>query len=383
VVLGAIGAYFAQNVDLDSTAAIEMILDTMLSQAGPDAVKARREAARLLGVIRPPSELHSRLHPLLNDADPEVVEQALLSAGKIREREFLPLVIGKLGQPRFVATARAALALYGKSAVGTLQSFLNDGAIPLAVRRQIPGVLARIPTVESGEALAHSLLQSDPGLRYGVLKALNKLRAIDPALLPADVDYADMVNLELMGYYRSFQILAAFDSLGQDGADSAPLHGSERLLRRAFRECMQKELELVFRLLALVYPPRDIHNAFVGLTSGRPRLRANALEVLEHLIQPDLYRRLANVLDPEVSAQRRLDVARQFCRTDVGSATDALRIVVYSEDVWMRACAIYTIGGLRLTELEPDLHRVPYDHDPLLEETTHWALARLAAATSP
>ncbi len=382
VVQGAIGAYFAQNTEVDSTSAIDLILETMLMQAGPEAPQARREAARLLGIIAPPSDLHSRLHQLLRDENPDVVEQALVSAGKVQGREFLPTIIEKLSQPRFTVAARAALILYGKGAVAMLRSYLSDETVPLAVRRQIPKTLALIPVTESAAALAHSLIQADPGLRFDVLKALNKIRDRDPGLLPADVDYADMVNVELMGYCRSFQILAAFDALGGNMSPVQEAHGSERLLKRAFRERMDHELERIFRLLALVYTPRDIHNAFVGLISGRPQLQANALEVLEHMLQADLYRRLANVLDPEVAPRRRLDFAHQFCRTSVGSASEALRILIYSEDRWLRACALYAVGGLHLTGLASDIGKAPCKNDPLLEETWNWAQARLAAGAS-
>ncbi|MGA2262084.1 MAG: Npt1/Npt2 family nucleotide transporter [Acidobacteriota bacterium] len=377
VVQGAVVTYLASNTELDYSSVARLILESMLTQAGPEAVPARREAARVLGLIPAPSELHDRLLELLQDENPEVVEQALLSAGKSRSREFLPAVIEKLGQPLLAAAARAALIQYDSRAVGMLQSCLNDAAKPLPVRKQIARTLARIPISESGSALAHSLVQINPGLRYDVLKALNELRDRDPALIPSDVDYGDMVKVELMGYYRSFQILAALDLSTTNTAGAEAANGCQRLLKRAFREHMDQELERIFRLLALIYPARDIRNAFAGLASLRPQLQANALEVLEHLLQPELYRRLANVLDPEADPQQRLDFARRFCGTDVGSRNEALRILLHSEDCWLRACALYVVGGLRLTELLHDINQVPCDRDPLLAETRSWALAQL------
>ncbi|MBZ5497350.1 MAG: HEAT repeat domain-containing protein [Acidobacteriia bacterium] len=378
VIQGAVVTYLARSAEEDYSSAAMLILESMLSQVGPEAVPARCEAARVLGVIPSPSELHNHLLELMHDENPEVAEQALLSAGKNRIRELLPVVIEKLGQPQLVAAARTALVQYDRRAVGMLQSCLSDPTLPLPIRKQIPQTLARIPNAESASALAHSLVQSDPGLRYDVLKALNQLRDRDPELIPGDVDYADMVNAELIGYYRSFQILAALETSGGKAGSAEPHQGGERLLRRAFREHMDHELERIFRMLALLYSPRDVHNAFAGLTSGRPQLRANALEMLEHLLQPDLYRRLASVLDPEIDSQQRLAFARRFCGTEVTSRNEALRILLHSEDCWLRACALYAVGRLRLSELSPDLDKVPCDRDPLLSETRTWALARLA-----
>jgi len=377
VIQGAVVTYLARNGEQDYSSAVKLILEGMLAQAGPDSVPARCEAARVLGLIPAPSEMHDRLLGLLHDDNVEVVEQALLSAGKTRIRELLPLVVEKLGHPKLVAAARAALIQYDLRAVGILESYLNDRTVPLALRKQIPRTLARIQAAESAGALAHSLVQRDPGLRYDVLKALNKMLERDPGLLPRDVDYSDLVNAELIGYYRSFQILAALEQATENGT----AHGSEKLLRRAFREHMDQELERIFRLLALSYPPRDIQNAFVGLASHRPQLQANALEMLEHMLQPDLFRRLASVLDPEVETRQRLDYARRLCGIEVDSRNEALRILLHSEDHWLQACALYAVGGLRLNELSMEIQKVACDREPLLAQTRSWATARLSSET--
>jgi AAA family ATP:ADP antiporter len=382
VLQGAVVTYLARSTERDYSSAAGLILKSMLTQQGADAGRSRREAARVLGVIPYSSEMHQSLRDLLQDEHPEVVAQALLSAGKVRVLDLLPLVIARLGHRRLTAAARAALIQYGNRAVGMLHSHLNDEAAPLPVRRQMPRILAQICSADAAAALAHSLIQGNPGLRYDVLKALNKLRDRDPALIPNDVDYADMANVELIGYCRSVQLLAALDLPDRNEAGPGPHHSSEWLLKRACQERMEHELQRIFRLLALLYNPRDIYNAFVGLTSGRPRLQAHAMEVLEHVLPSEIYRRLAGVLDPEVGRKRRLDFTRQFCGTEVSSRNEALRILLHSGDNWLRACAAYTVGGLRLTELYPDLTRIPCDLDPLLAETRSWACLRLAAGAS-
>ena len=377
VIQGPVVAYLARTGDPGDFSAAQLILQAMLSPTAPDGTRARREAARVLGLIPPPSELHAELLKLLGDEDPEVLEQALLSAGRVQAREFLPLAVDKLGQRRLLGAARVALVQYGDRAVGTLRDYLNDDAVPMPIRRQIPYVLARIATPESAAVLANSFFQTDPGLRYAVLKALNKLRSRDPALLPAGVDYADMLNSELMGYYRSFQILATFDPR----AGTSPWSpGRESLLTRALRERMDYELERIFRLLALLYPPRDVYNAYIGLTSGRLQLQANALEVLEHLLPPELFRRLAYGLDPEISREEKLSFAHRLCHTSVSSTTEALRVLLHSKDYWLSACALYAVGEGWLMELAEDVRQIPHDSDPLLDETWKWASTRLAAA---
>jgi hypothetical protein len=85
-------------------------------------------------------------------------------------------------------------------------------------------------------------------------------------------------------------------------------------------------------------------------------------------------------VDPDRDLQKRLDSARRFCGVEGVSRPEALRILLHSEDCWLRACTLYTVGRLRLTELSPAMNRVACDHAPLLAETRDWALARLASS---
>ena len=379
VVQGSVVTYLIRTGQADNLAAGQVIFESMLSAPEPGAARSRAEAARVLGVVQPDAEIQNHLMELIRDKDPAVKEQALLAAGKTQNRDALHLVIEKLGDPRLLAAARAALAEYGERALGTLQDHLNDATVPLSTRKRIPSVLARIATPQSATALANSLLQNDPGLRYDLLKALNKLRSLEPGLVPPNEQFEDMLNAELMGYYRSFQVLAAIDP---EGSVSRQEPGRESLIARALRERMELELERIFRLLGLLYPPRDIHNAYAGLTCGQPRIRSNAMEVLEHLVRSDLYKTLVCALDPDVPLKQKLNFAERLCHTSVDGKAEALRIVLHSEDAWLRACAVHAVGELRLAELVEELRRVRRQGDPLLEETLNWASTRLEAGAT-
>ncbi|PYV12996.1 MAG: hypothetical protein DMG21_22165, partial [Acidobacteria bacterium] len=381
---GSVVVYLARTGEPGHLPAAQLMLESMLTRSDEAAPLARKEAAVALGLIPPPSELHSELLGLLHDPELEVVEQALLAAGRIRSRDFLPFAIEKLSDAALKTPARTALVLYGDRAVGTLKDYLNDPDVALALRKELPEILSQIPTPESASVLADSLIQSDPGLRYDVLKALNKLCRRDRKLLPEGLDISDMLDAELMGYYRSLQILAAIDPLA--GAQAArQLTGSMEgvtLVARALGERMDLEFERIFRLLALLYPARDVHNAYVGLTSHRPQLQANALEVLEHLLKPDLFKRLASTLDPEIKLPEKLRFAERFCHTRVDSAPEALRVLLHSGDSWLRACALFAIGKLKIVELADELRGQPRDEGDLVAETWAWAASRLETTTA-
>lgn len=367
----ALVTYLARSHDLDHVIAAQTLLRTMLSSTGPEAEASHREAADALGAIPSPSVLHAELLELLRHPNLGVVEQALLSAGKIRAGEFLSGIIESLGEPRLLSAARIALAQYGDEAVPALGDRLKDRATPTSIRKQIPAVLARIGTVKCAAALAESIVESDPELRYEVIKALNKIHTRDPTLVPSGTNICHMLDYELLGYYRSFQILAALGI--QNGEPSAQ---AQLLVVAAVEERMEQEFERVFRLLSLLYPSRDIYNAYVGLTSHRPQLQANALEVVEHLLPSDLYRRVVTGVDPDSSPAQRLNFAERLCHSHVASATEALRILLHSGDDWLCACALHAIGKGGVVELVEDVRCVLHD-DPLLDQTWAWTGRRL------
>jgi ATP:ADP antiporter, AAA family len=380
VVQGSVVVYLARTEVAEDLAAAQMILESMLAHDGSDAARSRAEAARVLGAIPATCVLQGELVKLLGDEDPLVVEQALLAAGKTRNRDVLPTVIEKLANPHLLGAARAALVEYGDHAIGTLQDYLNDDQGSLEVRKQIPGVLARFGTAKAATILANSMIHTDAGLRFDVVKAMNRLRKDNPALLPPNEEVTDMLEVEAMGYYRSFQILAAFDPASFNVATSGRAPGELCVLTRALRERMEHEVERLFRLLALLYPPRDIHNAYAGLTSGQARVQANALEVLEHLLRAEHYRLLACALDPDIGLKEKLHFAERLCHTRVESQAEALRILLHSEDRWLCACALHAVGELGLPDLNQELARVARRGDSLLEETWKWTTLRLGAA---
>jgi hypothetical protein len=261
-------------------------------------------------------------------------------------------------------------------AVEMLRERLNDAEVAIAVRRQIPRVLARIGTAEAAQALCRSLLQGDPEMRYEVIKALNKIHARHPDRIgTAAAEISRMLDYELLAYYRSFQILAALEARN-GGSWPEEAAQCSLLVVQAMRERMEQELERVFRLLGLIYPSADVHNSYLSLTSHRPQLQANALEVLEHLLPADLYRRLAAVTDPEGTTEGRLERVRRLCRTGVDSGPEALRILLHSGDNWLCACALHTIGLAQIRELESEVNALRHN-EPLLDGTWTWASGRL------
>ena len=282
--------------------------------ATSDEANDRLEAARVLALVpEPPLDL---LRKLIVDRDADVSRQALHSTESI-----------------------------GAEAVPVLAEILMDTTAPMEVRREIPPALVRIGSERAERALMSAVLESDSSLRHRVIASLNKLKqqyrptSREPEMLDL------LLAAEIAGHYRSYQLLGALRlSEGDNGAVIA-----------ALQLAMEQELERIFRLMGLVSGASGLHDAYVGIRSSNPGVRAHALEYLENTLKPELRQVLLPLIDSQVSEEERTRMANQVVGAPVETAEQALSTLLASEDPWLRSRAEF--AWQRLTgEAEPVEH---------------------------
>jgi AAA family ATP:ADP antiporter len=307
------------------------------------------------------------LRGLLGEADPAVVGAAAEAAGKAGHLELLLDIAGMLPDRRRRSAAREALVAYGHRGAGALGDLLVDPEHDPAVRREIPWVLGRIATPRSADILVEQLGTTDPILKYRVVKALNRMHEHHPELPAARSDIARQIQSQTRSYYEALVLWQAL----QPGANGT------RLLVRALRERLDQHLELIFRLLGLQYPQKDIYSAYTALQGERADRRGAAIEFLDTLLRSDL-KTLILPLVEESSAERLIERAVAAFGIEAKQPDEALRIILEAGDTWLRACALHEIGDRRLRELRGLVEPLAEDREPLLRETAQWALERCA-----
>jgi AAA family ATP:ADP antiporter len=361
-------AFLARPGDTQNLVAARIMLDEMVKETGSDGARTRLEAARLLSFL--PDVFDDQLRLLLSDTDKEVVRAAIAAVGALRKRRFLFRLIDFLGEPDYSSHAADALVSFGDRIVGTLRDHLGDPSIPIEIRREIPAILARIHSPVCVRVLVDSLLESDSTLRFRIISALNKLRRDHPEF-PLDAQMVETVlAAEIMGHYRSYQIL---------GTLGMPLESDEPVAK-ALRESMRQEIERIFRLLGLLFPQHDLHSAYFGLQSSDPVVHGNAIEFLDNVLKPQLRQLLVPLIDGDVSLDTRVHLANRIVGAQVESREQAVAALLLSDDPWLKSCGAYAVGSLGLRSLEHALDDCLRHEDPLLRETARQAKLRLASA---
>jgi AAA family ATP:ADP antiporter len=226
----------------------------------------RMEAAKMLGMMEATPQVVRRLKQLLQDPSPEVLNYALASAAVHRKKEFLPLLIGHLGNASTRAIAQDALVLYGSRVVGPLQQRLKDDRLAGDVRQAIPEILFRVGTQKAADVLVGLLDGGRGKARPETIDALFKLRSGNPEItFPAG-----QVRRAILCLFGE-----AYAVLLENG-------------KQAARPRLTILLRQIFDLLSLTLPHEDIVRAYQNISLGTKKAVDYSLELLDNLLDPHL-----------------------------------------------------------------------------------------------
>ncbi len=322
-----------------------ILTDAWLNETAADGLPARRALAAAALRLRGDAGT-AVLHKLLGDPADIVVRAALSSAGHLQNRGYLEPLISRLGHARFRGDALRALAAFGDKITGSLADLMNDGSMPIAVRRQIPRVLRRIPTQRSVDALLAVIDAKDLTLRATVLRSLNGLREEQPQLSFGPQPVLAQIHTEAKFYYETSAALAAFERAQGD----SPAAG---LLVRTLQDRLRDTVARLFRLLGLQFPPAEIYSAYLAVRKkGSGEGYTTALEFLDHVLDRDLKKVVLPLFDNSSNVLAR---GKELYGFDQPDAEQALRRLLTSGDNWLVCCAMAAAGEWKMKQLSEEI----------------------------
>jgi hypothetical protein len=135
---------------------------------------------------------------------------------------------------------------------------------------------------------------------------------------------------------------------------------------------------MVFRLLGIGYPQKDIYFAYAALKGSRKDKRIAAIEFLDNLLKKDIKRLILPLLE-EDTPERLFARAVRYFNLRAPGRREALKILLQQPDPWLKACSLHTVGLERIMELEPLCRELEQDRDARVSETARWTLDRMAS----
>ncbi len=349
-------------------------ISPLVHRGGEAAAPIRAAVARALGRLSRPHPLQRHLETLLADGQPEVVRDALESAAAVPRTDLLASVLPHLEDRGTRPLARRALAAHGEPGVPYLSAALRDPDLPQEVRRWIPGALVQVGTRAAYEAIFESLPQLEIGRhRLYALKALNKMRRRNPgwSLPPARVRAELDRELE-MSYDVERQLVTLEDDPRRERIpESLAVAYGEALDHMAVTS-----VERAFRLQGLLYAPRTMYYAYVGLTAGDTAYAANALELLETALERRDAERLVPLIDPDRSPRRRARLGLGWYDLNEGDLESDLERALETGEPWLQAYAVAVAANAFPDRMAARLERLRSSGPPLVRSLARTAEPR-------
>ena len=336
--------------------------------AGSDST-TRATAARLIGFAPSEDSTRSALSRFLRDNNGEVIRAALLSAANVKPTQEVPIILAALGDRRQRRAARGALAAFGEPILDELNDSLRKPSVDLVARRALPRVMSTVGGPKAARLLLAQLNQPDRDLRHRVLRALIRIRENQPEVRFDHQKTSELVVEELRRYYSENLLLSGIPSNG--------LGPGARFLQRALQERLKERVDSIFRLLELVYPQREISDAYYGTLSGSPELRSNAIEFLDSRLGNPVRQILLPVLE-DSGSRRLLETARDLFGLEPVAYPGLLQRLLETPDPWLQACACYVASENGSTDLLPRVEGLAQSDDPLVAETATLAYIQLS-----
>lgn len=228
----------------------------------------------------------------LHDEHPDVIRQAILSAGHTHDTVFIPRLIDFLGFRDYAPVATEALLHFGAAVFDPLTERMDNVNSQIELRRAIPSLVKHLGIQEAVDFLFDHFEYPDQVVRFEVLRALNYLNAnfahlkfqkkqVLQSILDEARLYADTLAIL---YVQSQQQVQEGDPFARQMA----LAEGRKSLTKLLEGRLDRNLERIFRLLGLRYPPDEIFSIYRGIQSKQSELRNDALEFLDNLLESNL-----------------------------------------------------------------------------------------------
>lgn len=251
------------------------------------------------------SPLYSVIDDQLSANNSELKVAAIRAAGLTLAVQWIPRLSKIMAEEKYSMEACIALSGYGEAIIPHYRKKMAEKPNLTEIWRRLPSLLEKIPTQRSADFLFELMDFYDAPVRMEALKGLNKLQREHPGLKFRDKEILDRIHQEvavfritLSALYAQEQILAEKqkdDPVLKDNQER--IHEARSSLITLLERRLDSNLERIFRLLGLKYPPEEMRIVYRNIQSDAPHLRENALEFLDNLLQADLKKVLIPIVE--------------------------------------------------------------------------------------
>lgn len=317
----------------------------------------RINSLKAIGWANIPS-LYNEINTSLDDSNTQIVTQAIVSAGQTLNQQFIDKLIHLLDVDHFKELAKSALLNYGTAIVDDLIRITSDKNIDIEKRRHLPSIVEKIGVQKSVDYMLLLIDSEDLIIRNEVIKALNNLKKNFPHLKFRRRLVVKKIFAEAQLYSDTLAVLYA--EINEDPAllklKENTVLDKQREARRSLIELLERRLdgnlERIFRLLGLRYPPDDMITILKGIKSNKPDIRTNAFEFLDNLLEANLKRiiipivetAMLDTISEEAIANLKIKVPDEY---------ECIEMLLRGKDLKIKLAVLFLISQLKDSKYQP------------------------------
>lgn len=265
----------------------------------------------------------------------DIKKQAILAAGLTLDPTFIPLIFATLEQKDLLDSSQKALLNYGPAIVVDFKKFAVTRTPNHQLLRILPALIAPIGTQSAIDLLFYLVNQTNWEVRQAALAALQQTKVQFPHLRFKAKAISKLILKEAQIYQDTLSILYVQQS-NEPGPELnnysfSQIHQQRRVLIQLLEERLDANLQRIFQLLGLKYPPEDIDFVYENLRSKEVEVRTNALEYLDNLLDPSL----KSIILPIVETAMVDGISEQLIRSfkwQIPAEEECYRLLLDRED---------------------------------------------------
>lgn len=364
---------------------IERKIDTLNKLQDPGEIRFRKKTLLKAIALANFTDQFWVISEFLNDEDPEVVNQAIESAGNTFNPEFIKPLAGFLNQDAYKVKAKDALQNYGPAILDNLAEVIKLDLWSIDIKRHIPSIIEHFGLQQSVELLFAMLDNGDIGLRLEALRSLNVLKSQHPNLRFHKKDVLRRILSEAHLYLETLTALYAQAKAKNSEEKTPAMDFTEKQLeaRSSLVDLLERRLdgnlERIFWLLGLRYPSEDMISIYQGIQSKKPEMRINAVEFLDNLLETNLKRVLIPIVET-VLLENVSEVVIKNLNLKIPDEFQCFSMLLAGKDVKIILAVLYLIAQQRNKKYIPLVSNYTQSKNQKVKTFAKQALSELLRA---
>lgn len=251
--------------------------------------------------------------------------------------------------------------------LGVVDQFLNQEYLSESASSKLVRILGMIPRQQSVHILEKSLKKIDGELKNSILEALSKIRIENPELVFNEEGIIQEIHSEVKEYRKVLQLVSLYLWYTKKTFNGSLSDQDSFLFAQ---ECRLNEMvQRIFLLLVLLSEPEDIRMVYRGFSHESDYVRANALELLDNLLESKLRRPILALLDGDDSLPRIREKGIKDVHWSEATAAQFLKNCILSKISWTGMSAAALLARCQLKGVLEECRSLAKYPNPLVRET--------------